>query len=78
MYSIFFIIILRYLNYYIFHNVTLRVRTFVQQCTREKRMWPDSPFDAPVSPETAVEGLERTHVGVFRGNDLLREAQATR
>lgn len=37
-----------------------------------------SPFDAPVSPEAAVKGLERTHVGVLRGNDLLRERQATR
>lgn len=39
---------------------------------------PDSPFDAPVSPEAAVKSLERTHVRVLHGNDLLREAQATR
>lgn len=38
----------------------------------------DSPFDAPVSPEAAVKSLERTHVRVLHGNDLLREAQAAR
>lgn len=45
---------------------------------QEKRIYQDSPFDAPVSPEAAVKGLERTHVGVFRGDDLLREPQTTR
>jgi len=44
----------------------------------ERKGCQDSPFDAPVSPEAAVEGLERTHVGVFRGDDFLGEPQATR
>jgi len=60
-----------FLDMYARARARARARAYVHTCK-------DSPFDAPVSPEATVKSLERTHVGVLGGNDLLCEAQATR